>query len=100
MPATCHKFLAGTSSYRHMHVTTAIATDTGHNYVGIIMATALDQQRLTFRPGSTLQHRSGGHLCSHVLAAHLHTGLGVVGCTHVPNRAIVSAVAQQACNEG
>ena len=57
-------------------------------------------QQLTLGAGGAPHHGCGAHLGTHGLAGHLHGGLCVVGGAHVPNGAILPAVAQQPGNEG
>lgn len=57
-------------------------------------------QQLTLGADSAPHHGCGAHLGSHGLAGRLHGGWGVVGGAHVPDGAILPAVAQQPGNEG
>ena len=57
-------------------------------------------QALTLGPGRAFEHGGSSHLGSHVLATHLHGGLGGVGGPHVADGVVVPAAAEQGGHEG
>ncbi len=57
-------------------------------------------QVLTLCPSRALEHGGSSHFGSHVLATHLHGGLGGVGGTHVANGVVLPAGAEQGGHEG
>ena len=54
---------------------------------------------LTLGPSRALEHGGSSHLGSHVLATHLHGGLGGVGGPHVTNSVVLPATAEQGSHE-